>query len=146
MNRRNVFNDRRAAVEFCSMPVLLLTGVFAVETTASFADTIDARTSCSVAIQAFDSEKRAGQVLAGAPSPHVQEVGDYIMSVMEQLDGQYMKDGKSGIWGYFSTRQACHRGERCSQLSASSRPDDPRCYRGGVSQCPRVHLQLGIVK
>jgi hypothetical protein len=58
------------------MKRLLLAGMVTLIINSSFADTIDATTSCSAATQAFDSEKRAGQVLAGAPSPHVQEIGD----------------------------------------------------------------------
>ena len=105
MKRRKVSTlFGRGAVEFCSTSVLVVAGTFAVATTASLADTIDVTTPCPAAVQAFDSEKRAGQVLAGAPSAHVQEVGDYIMGVIAQLDGQYqyMKDGKSGIWADFS--------------------------------------------
>jgi hypothetical protein len=60
-----------AAIESLSTLLLVLAGIFAVTITACFADTFDATTPCSVAIQAFNSEKRAGQVLAGAPSPHV---------------------------------------------------------------------------
>jgi len=115
--------------------------------TRFFADTIDATTSCSFAIQAFDSEKRAGQVLAGAPSPHVQEVGDYIMSAMEQLDLQYMKDHKSGIWSDFSDQ-----GKRAIAASAvaNCRLHPERTIRDAAEAVYRsirdVHLQLGIVK
>jgi len=37
----------------------ILVGISGLTITASFADTIDASTRCPVAIQAFDSEKRA---------------------------------------------------------------------------------------
>jgi hypothetical protein len=67
---------------------LLLAALMAATISPSLADAIDASTPCSIAIQAFDSEKRAGEVLAGAPSPHVREVGDYILTVIEQLDRQ----------------------------------------------------------
>ena len=65
-------------------------------------------------IHVFDSEERAGEVLAGAPSPHVLEVGDYIMSKIEQLDRQYI-DGAS--W----------------ELSSPSESDDPRSGRRCLS-------------
>jgi hypothetical protein len=101
-----------ASARLFSTLLTVVTSIFAVPMTRSFADTIDATTSCSFAIQAFDSEKRAGQVLAGAPSPHVQEVGDYIMGVMQELDSQYVKNGKSGILIWvpdLSTRRHCPR-------------------------------------
>jgi hypothetical protein len=63
--------------------IVLVTAVAVVVATAScFAEPVDSHTSCSVAIRAFDSGKRAGQVLAGAPSPEVLEVGNYIMNVL----------------------------------------------------------------
>jgi hypothetical protein len=68
----------------------------------SFAKTIDQKTSCSVAIRAFDSGKRAGQVLAGAPSPEVAEVGDYILDVMERLDRRHTNEGEPSIWSTLS--------------------------------------------
>jgi hypothetical protein len=148
MNRRKVSNSfGRRAVEFCSTSVLVLAGTFALATTASLADTIDATTACPVAIQAFDSEKRAGQVLAGAPSPHVEEVGDYIMGVMEQLDAQYMKDGKSAIWADFSDK-----GKHAIAASAvaNCRLHPERTIHDAAEAVYRsvrdVHLQLGIVK
>jgi hypothetical protein len=148
INRRNVSNSfGRGAVEFCLTSILVLAGTFTLATTASLADTIDATTPCSVAIQAFDSEKRAGQVLAGAPSPHVQEVGDYIMGVIEQLDGQYIKDGKSGIWADFSD-QGKHA--IAASVVANCRLHPERTIHGAAEAVYRsirdVHLQLGIVK
>ncbi len=99
------------------------------------------------AIQAFDSEKRAGQVLAGAASPHVQEIGDYIMSVMEQLDGSYMSDGKSGIWSDFS-----EKGKHAIAASAvaNCRLHPERTIHDAAQavylSIRDVHLQLGIVE
>ncbi len=126
---------------------LVLAGIFALTITASFADTIDAKTSCSFAIQAFDSEKRAGQVLAGAASPHVQEVGDYIMGVMEQIDNQVMRDGKSGIWSDFSV-QGKHA--IAASAVANCRLHPERTIHDAAEAVYRsirdVHLQLGIVK
>jgi hypothetical protein len=136
-----------AKVEFFSAVLAVLTGIFAITATASFGDTIDATTSCSVAIQAFDSEKRAGQVLAGAPSARVQEVGDYIMDVIEKLDGQYRKDGKSGIWADFSD-QGKHA--IAASAVANCRLHPERTIHGAAEAVYRsvrdVHLQLGIVK
>jgi hypothetical protein len=136
-----------ASARLFSTLMTVLAGISAVPMTRAFANTIDATTSCSFAIQAFDSEKRAGQVLAGAPSPHVQEVGDYIMSVMKQLDAQYMKDGKSGIWSDFSDQ-----GKRAIAASAvaNCRLHPERTIRAAAEVVYRsirdVHLQLGIVK
>ena len=73
-----------------------------VATASCFAEPVDSHTSCSVAIRAFDSGKRAGQVLAGAPSPEVLEVGNYIMNVMEQLDRGHTDKGDPGIWSNLS--------------------------------------------
>ena len=51
-----------------------------------------------VAIQAFGSAKRAGQVLAGVPSQEELEVGNYILNVMDQLDRKRTDAGEQGIW------------------------------------------------
>ena len=61
----------------------------------ALAEPIDATTPCSVAIQAFGSDKRAGEVLAGAPSQEVLEVGNYILNIMDQLDRQRLDAGVS---------------------------------------------------
>ena len=83
--------------------IVLVTAVAVVVATAScFAEPVDSHTSCSVAIRAFDSGKRAGQVLAGAPSPEVLEVGNYIMNVMEQLDRGHTDKDEPGIWSNLS--------------------------------------------
>src|SRR5262245_46181519 len=66
---------------------------------------IDARTPCSVAIQAFGSAKRAAETLAGVPSPEVEEVGNFIMTVMERLDRRQTEKGKPGIWLNLSDRE-----------------------------------------
>jgi hypothetical protein len=73
-----------------------------VATAPCSADPIDSHTSCSVAVQAFNSAKRAGQVLAGAPSPEVLEVGNYILSIMEGLDRQHTDKGEPGVWSNLS--------------------------------------------
>ena len=49
-----------------------------------------------VAIQAFGSAKRAGQVLAGVPSQEELEVGNYILNVMDQLDRKRTDARESG--------------------------------------------------
>ena len=117
------FNDPKAP-----MKRLLLAGILASTIAPSLADAIDASTPCSVAIQVFDSEKRAGEVLAGAPSPHVLEVGDYIMSMMEQLDRQV-----GSLVGLLGRRKARDCGKRGSELSTPSEPDDPRGGRRCLS-------------
>ena len=122
-------------------------GILPLTVTASFADTINATAPCSFAIQAFNSGKRAGQVIAGAPSPHVQEIGDYIMSVMEQLDNRYMKEGKSGIWADFS-EQGKHAIAASAVANCRLHPD--RTIHDAAEavylSIRDVHLQLGIVK
>jgi len=53
--------------------------IIVVATTApALGEPIDASTPCSVAIRAFGSAKRAGEVLAGVPSQGELEVGNYI--------------------------------------------------------------------
>jgi hypothetical protein len=136
-----------ATVEDLLNLLVIAVGIFAMTITACPADTIDATTSCSVATQAFDSEKRAGQVLAGASSPHVGEVGDYIMDVMEQLDKQFLQDGKSGIWSDFSDK-----GKHAIAAStvANCRLHPERTIHDAAqavySSIRDIHLQLGIVK
>ena len=63
-----------------------------------------ATTSCSVAIQAFGSDKRAGEVLAGAPFQEVLEVGNYILNIMDQLDRQGTNAGEQGSGRTSQTR------------------------------------------
>ena len=129
------------------MKRLPLAGIFALTITASFADTIDATTPCSVAIQAFDSDKRTGQVLAGASSPHVEKVGNYVVGVMEQLDKKFMQDGKSGIWADFSDQGkhaiAASAVANCRLHPERTFHDAAEAVYGSVRD---VHLQLGIVK
>jgi hypothetical protein len=138
---------RRARAVWLSQPLFAVAANVAVTITPLSADTIDATSLCSVAIQAFDSEKRAGQVLAGAPSPHVEEVGNYIMGAMEQLDKQMMQDGKSGIWADFSD-QGKHA--IAASAVANCRLHPERTIHDAAEAVYRsirdVHLQLGIVK
>jgi hypothetical protein len=81
----------------------LLTAIStAVAIAPCFAEPLDSRTPCSVAVKAFNSVKRPGQVLAGAPSPEVPEVGNYILSVMEGLDHKHTDIGEPGVWSNLS--------------------------------------------
>jgi hypothetical protein len=73
--------------------------------TQCLAAPIDSKTSCSVAIQAFGSAKRAAETLAGVPSPEVVDVGKFIMTVMEQLDRRQTEKGKPGIWSNLSDQE-----------------------------------------
>jgi hypothetical protein len=68
-----------------------------VATAPCFAEPIDSKTSCSVPIRAFDSGKRAAETLAGVPSREVQEVGNFIMMVMERPDRRHTDKGEPGI-------------------------------------------------
>ena len=77
----------------------LLTAISTVIAIAPcFAEPLNSRTSCSVAVRAFNSAKRPGQVLAGAPSPEVLEVGNYILNIMEELDRQHTDTGGPEVW------------------------------------------------
>jgi hypothetical protein len=126
---------------------LLRAAVIATTINPSVADAIDSNTPCSIALQAFNSEKRAGEVLAGAPSPHVLEVGDYIMNVMEQLDRQYADGGKPGVWSNFS--DAGKHAIAASAVANCRLHLDRTIYKAAdaVYQSVRdIHMQLGIVK
>jgi hypothetical protein len=74
----------------------------AVAIAPCFSEPLDSRTPCSAAVKAFNSAKRPGQVLAGAPSPEVLEVGNYILSVMEGLDRQHTDIGEPAVWSNLS--------------------------------------------
>ena len=138
---------RIARVVWISQPLFAVAANVAVTITPVFADTIDATSSCLVAIQAFDSEKRAGQVLAGAPSTQVEEVGNYIMDAMEQLDKQMMQDGKSGIWADFSD-QGKHAIAASAVANCRLHPERTihEASLAVYRSIREVHLQLGIVK
>ena len=126
---------------------LLLAALIAATISPSLADAIDASTPCSIAIQAFDSEKRAGEILAGAPSPQVLEVGDYIMKVIGELDRQYSDGGKPGIWSNFS--EAGKHAIAASAVANCRLHPDRTIYKAAdaVYRSVRdIHIQLGIVK
>jgi hypothetical protein len=123
------------------------TVAMAVTNAPCLADPIDSHTSCSIAIQVFGSEKRAGEVLAGAPSKDVLEVGNYIMNVMEGLDRRRIEAGEQGIWSNFSDAGkhaiAGSAVANC-RLHPSSTIDQAA---DAVYRYVRdVHIQLGIVK
>jgi hypothetical protein len=76
--------------------------IIAATTALALAEPIDASTPCSIAIHAFGSAKRAGEVLVGVPSQEELEVGNYILNVMDQLDRKRIDAGDQGIWSNFS--------------------------------------------
>jgi hypothetical protein len=126
---------------------LLIAALSAATISPSPADAIDASTPCSIAIQAFDSEKRAGEVLAGAPSPQVLEVGDYIMNVIGELDRQYSDGGKPGIWSNFS--EAGKHAIAASAVANCRLHPEQTIYKAAdaVYRSVRdIHIQLRIVK
>jgi len=126
---------------------LLMAGIFAATISPSLADSIGTSSSCSEATQAFDSGKRAGEVLAGVPSPAVLEIGNYVMNVMDQIDRRYIEAGKPGIWSDFSDA-----GKRAIAASAvaNCRLHPSRTIREAADAVYRsvrdIHIQLGIVK
>jgi hypothetical protein len=120
----------------------------------SLADAIDASTPCSVAVQAFDSDRRADEVFAGAPSQQVLEVGNYIlkvmnyiMKVMADLDRQYTDGGKPGIWPNLSDE-----GKHATAVSAVANcrlHPDRTIYEAAAfiyRSVRDIHTQLGIIK
>jgi hypothetical protein len=126
---------------------VLLAATVAAATSPSLAGAIDASTPCSVAIQAFDSDKHAGQVLAGAPSQQVLEVDNYIMKVMADLDCQYTDASKPGVWPNFSDE-----GKHATAASAVANwrlHPDRTIYQAADSvyrSVRDIHIQLGIIK
>jgi hypothetical protein len=113
----------------------------------SFAAEPDANTPCPIAVEAFNSAKRAGEVLAGVPSPREQEVGDYILGVMDRLDRTYTDAGKPGVWSSFSDA-----GKRAIAAStvANCRLHPERTINQAAEavygSVRDIHIQLGIVK
>jgi hypothetical protein len=125
----------------------VLAAIVSATMSPAFAAGLDASTSCSVAVAAFDSTKRAGEVLAGVPSPREQEVGDYILGVMDQLDRKYTEAGKPGVWSNFSDA-----GKRAITASAvaNCRLHPERTINQAAEavygSVRDIHIQLGIVK
>ena len=122
--------------------------IIVVATTApALGERIDASTPCSVAIHAFGSAKRAGEVLAGVPSQGELEVGNYILTVMDQLDRKRMDAGDQGIWANFS--------DAGKHAIAGSAVANCRLHpRGTIFDAAdavyrsvrEIHIKLGIVK
>jgi hypothetical protein len=110
----------------------LLAVTVAATISPSLAGAIDAGTPCAVAVQAFDSDKHAGQVLAGAPSREVLEVGNYIMKVMEDLDRQHTDAGKPGVGPNFSDA-----GKHASAVANCRLHPDRTIYQAADSVVPQ---------
>ena len=113
--------------------------IIAAATAPALAEPIDASTPCSVAIQAFGSAKRAGQVLAGVPSQEELEGGNYILNVMDQLDrklwSNFSDAGKHAVAG--SAVANCRLHPRRTIFDAAD-----AVYRSVRD----IHIKLGIVK
>jgi hypothetical protein len=125
----------------------LLAVIVTVTIIPSVSKAIDASSPCSVAVQAFDSHKRAGEILAGVPSPEVIEVGNYIMKEMDQLDRQYADAGKPRIWSDFSD---AGKHAIAASAVANCRLHPRRTLHEAADAVYRsvrdIHIQLGIVK
>ena len=126
---------------------MLLAGIFVATISSSSAYSINASLQCSVATQAFDSGKRAGEILAGVPSPIVLKIGNYIMDVMDQIDRRYIEAGKPGIWSDFSD---AGKHAIAASTVANCRLHPNRTIHEAADAVYRsvrdIHIQLGIVK
>jgi hypothetical protein len=122
--------------------------IIVVATTApALGEPIDASTPCSVAIHAFGSAKRAGEILAGVPSQGELEVGNYILTVMDQLDRKRMDAGDQGIWANFSD---AGKHAIAGSAVANCRLHPRRTIFDAADAVYRsvreIHIKLGIVK
>jgi hypothetical protein len=114
---------------------------------SALAAALDANTSCAVAVQAFDSAKRAGEVLAGVPSPREQEVGDYIQGVMDRLDRTYTDAGKPGVWSSFSDAgKRAIAGSTVANCRLHPERTINQAAEAVYGSVRDIHIQLGIVK
>jgi hypothetical protein len=113
----------------------------AVAIAPCFAGPLDSRTPCTVAVKAFNSAKRPGQVLAGAPSPEVLEVGNYILSVMEGLDRQHTDIGEPGVWSNLS--DAARQRRPCSP-NTQQRPQPDKAVRDEIGEPALAHPPINI--
>ena len=125
-----------------------LLAIIVVATTApALGESIDASTPCSVAIHAFGSAKRAGEVLAGVPSQAELEVGNYILNVMDQLDRKRVDAGDQGIWSNFSD---AGKHAIAGSAVANCRLHPSRTIFSAADAVYRsvrdIHIKLGIVK
>ena len=125
----------------------LLAVIVTVTISPSVAKAIDASSPCSVALQAFNSDKRAGEILAGVPSPEVIEVGNYIMKEMDQLDRRFANEGKPRIWSDFSD---AGKHAIAASAVANCRLYPSRTLHEATDAVYRsvrdIDIQLGIVK
>jgi hypothetical protein len=122
----------------------LLAVIIAAIAAPALAEPIDATTPCSVAIRAFDSPKRAGEVLVGAPSQEVLEVGNYILNIMDQLDCQRIN---AGIWSNFSDPgKHAIAGSVVANCRLYPRQTINEAADAVYRSVRDVHIQLGIVK
>jgi hypothetical protein len=125
----------------------LLAVIIAATAAPALAEPIDATTPCSVAIQAFSSDKRAGEVLAGAPSQEVLEVGNYILNIMDQLDRQRLNAGEQGIWSNFSDAgKHAIVGSAVANCHLHPRQTIDEAADAVYLSVRDVNIQLGIVK
>jgi hypothetical protein len=121
--------------------------IIAVTTAPAFAEPIDASTPCSVAIQAFGSAKRAGEVLAGVSSQKELEVGNYILNVMDQLDRKRMDAGDQGIWSNFSDAgKHAIAGSTVANCRLHPRRTIFEAADAVYRSVREIHIKLGIVK
>jgi hypothetical protein len=127
--------------------MLFLAIIIAATTAPALAEPIDARTSCSVAIHAFGSAKRAGEVLAGVPSQEELEVGNYILNVMDQLDRKRMDAGDQGIWSNFSDAgKHAIAGSAVANCRLHPRRTIFEAADAVYRSVREIHIKLGIVK
>ena len=125
----------------------LLAFIIAAITTSALAESIDASTPCSVAIPAFGSPKRAGEVLAGVPSQRELEVGNYILNVMDQLDRKRMDAGDQGIWSNFSDAgKHAIAGSAVANCRLHPRRTIFEAADAVYRSVREIHIKLGIVK
>ena len=121
--------------------------IIAVTTAPAFAEPIDASTPCSVAIHAFGSAKRAGEVLAGVPSREELEVGNYILTVMDQLDRKRMDAVDQGIWANFSDAgKHAIAGSAVANCRLHPRRTIFEAADAVYRSVREIHIKLGIVK
>jgi hypothetical protein len=140
--------NRQDATGRCTtMKRSLLAVIIAATAAPTLAEPIDATTPCSVAIHAFGSAKRAGEVLAGAPSQEVLEVGNYILNIMDQLDRQRTNAGEQGIWSNFSDAgKHAIAGSAVANCRLHPRQTIHEAADAVYRNVRDVHIQLGIVK
>ena len=144
--------NRQDATGRCTtMKRSLLAVLIAATAAPALAEPIDATTPCSVAIQAFGSPKRAGEVLAGAPSQEVLEVGNYILNIMDQLNVDIAHVTINSI-GRFMDRPARMKptigyGASCNRVLPRVREvrPDPLLTRVGALAIQLIHYVQDVI-